>query len=756
MSIIPPATRREGTRPALVCFLHLRWDSVFQRPQQVMSRFAAERDVVIFEEPEPGEDAHLRSRICTRTGVRVVTPVLPAGSSADAQRALLDDLLARLGPASAWYYTPMARAFSAHVPWRAIAFDCMDDLASFRFAPPDMAQREAELMAASDVVFTGGASLHAARRDRHDNIHCLPSGVDLAHFMTARDALPEPADQSALPRPVLGYFGVIDERLDMSLLAEVAARRPGWSIVMVGPVAKLTPQELPDAPNIHWMGGRDYAALPAYLAHWDVALMPFALNEATRFISPTKAPEYLAGGRRVVSTRIVDVQRRFAGMSAVTVVDGAEAFVAACDAAMRRQDVSDFTEVDDLLATISWEGIHRRMSALLRDSEMEGLAAPAVSTGRARLADHLVVGAGFAGSVVAERLARAGRRVTVIDRRPHIAGNAFDEHDAAGVLVHRYGPHIFHTNSDEVLSYLSRFTAWRAYEHRVLAQVGQELLPMPVNRTTLNCIFGLRMSTEAEAKAFLASLAQPMDRVASARDFVVASIGEQLYETFFRGYSLKQWGVDPSRLDASVTARVPARTSDDDRYFLDRHQCMPLKGYARMFENILDHDNITVLTGTDYRAVAREAVGHTVFTGPIDAFFGHQLGELPYRSLVFEHMTVEGDLVQPVGTINYPGLETPYTRCTEFKHLTGQRHARTSLCRERSSAEGEPYYPVPAAANQALYRQYRALGDADLSVTFLGRLGTYQYMNMDQVVGQALRTANRLLAGAVPVTAAAE
>jgi UDP-galactopyranose mutase len=743
--------RRGVARPALVCFSHLRWNSVFQRPQQLMSRFARQRDVFFFEEPEQGEGLpRLRLSTCPSTGVHVATPILPASAGPEQIRRLLDRLLAEVGPASAWYYTPMARAFSAHAPWRAAAFDCMDDLARFRFAPPDMAAREAELLSAVDVAFTGGASLHAARRHLHRNIHCLQSGVDLAHFMTARDDLAEPADQAHLPGPIIGYFGVIDERLDMALLADVAARRPDWTIVMVGPVAKLAPDELPAAANIHWLGGREYRTLPAYLAHWDVAMMPFALNEATRFISPTKAPEYLAGGKRVVSTRIVDVVKRFDGMPAVSVVDDAAGFVAACEAAMAREDApdgegGDFEEVDDLLATISWDGIQHRMASLLEEAEGKRLPGPATLRG-ASLADDLIVGAGFAGSVIAERLARAGRRVTVIDRRPHIAGNAYDEVDDAGILVHRYGPHIFHTNSDMVLNYLSRFTKWRPYEHRVLAKVGAALLPMPINRTTLNRVFGVTLSSEEEAEAFLQRLAKPVETVASARDFVVSSVGPHLYEMFFRGYTLKQWGVDPSELDASVTARVPTRTSTDDRYFLDRHQCMPRAGYTRMFENILDHDNITVLTATEYRALATERVARTVFTGPIDEFYDWRLGPLPYRSLVFEHTTVDSEFVQPVATVNYPGLETPYTRCTEFKHLTGQRHRQTSLCRERSSAEGEPYYPVPAPANRQLYRQYRDLAETERSVVFLGRLGTYQYMNMDQVVAQALRTAERLLA----------
>lgn len=744
-------------RPSLICFSHLRWDSVFQRPHHVMSRFALERPVFFFEEPEPTEDAlpSLRLRICPRTNVRVVTPLLPEGTKPGTLSRLLDDLLRQTGPASAWYYTPMARAFSDHVAWRTVVFDCMDDLAAFRFAPPEMARLEQDLMQAARVVFTGGTSLYEARRHRHSNIHCLPSGVDIAHFMTARDVLPDPEDQRRIPRPILGYFGVIDERLDMRLLAEMAALRPDWSFVLVGPVAKLRPEELPKAANIHLLGARDYTMLPAYLAQWDVALMPFAINEATRYISPTKAPEYLAGGRRVVSTRIADVVRRFEGMSAVAIADDAASSVAACEAAMQRCDISDFTEVDDLLATISWDGIQGRMATLLAQAEAPRLVCPAMRTDRAPIADTLVVGAGFAGSVMAERLASAGQRVMVVDRRPHIAGNAFDEHDAAGLLVHRYGPHIFHTNSDEVFRYLSRFTAWRPYEHRVLAQLGAAHVPMPINRTTLNHIFQTSLTDDAETEAFLRSLAERVEHVSSARDFVVASVGTVLYEMLFRGYSLKQWGVDPAALDKSVTARVPARTNDDDRYFTDTYQALPLHGYTRMFENMLDHRNITVVTGVDYNDLPRGAAPHTVFTGPVDAYFGHRYGKLPYRSLVFEHETLPSAFVQPVGTINYPGLDTPYTRCTEFKHLTGQVHAMTSICRERSSDTGEPYYPVPNPANRALYKTYEALADAEQNVTFLGRLGTYRYLNMDQVVGQALAAARRLLAPASVTTAAA-
>ncbi|MDB5416535.1 MAG: UDP-galactopyranose mutase, partial [Rubritepida sp.] len=529
-------------------------------------------------------------------------------------------------------------------------------------------------------------------------------------------------------------------------IARMAELRPDWHFAMIGPVAKLTPEELPQAPNIHWLGPKAYADLPRYLAHWDVALMPFALNEATRFISPTKAPEYLAGGCRVISTPVADVLRRFEGVEAVAIASDAEGFVAAAEKAMARSDRSDFAEVKDLLAASSWDSIASRMASLLEAQEHgQSLASPAVHSRPVPIADYLVVGAGFAGTVMAERLASSGSKVLVVDRRPHVAGNAFDEHDAAGLLIHRYGPHIFHTNSDEVLAYLSRFTEWRPYEHRVLARVEAGLVPMPINRTTLNSVFGASMTTDAQAQEFLKQLAHPVQDIRSARDFVISSVGPVLYDMFFKGYTIKQWGVDPSELDRSVTARVPTRTSDDDRYFQDRHQCMPLHGYTRMFENMLDHDNITVMTGTEYKDIPAGRFGHMVFTGPLDEYFGHRFGPLPYRSLRFEHETLPVEFAQPVATINFPGLETPFTRCTEFKRLTGQTHRYTSVCRETSSAEGDPYYPVPNPANQALYKRYEAEADVERGVTFLGRLGTYRYLNMDQVVGQALAMSRRLL-----------
>lgn len=366
--------------------------------------------------------------------------------------------------------------------------------------------------------------------------------------------------------------------------------------------------------------------------------------------------------------------------------------------------------------------------------------------GRRRGFDYLIVGAGFAGSVLAERLAAGlGKRVLVVDRRPHIGGNAYDFHDDAGVLIHRYGPHIFHTNAQRIVDYLSNFTQWRPYEHRVLAQVGEQQVPIPINMTTLNALYGLQLRTEEEAAAFLASRAEPVAEIRTSEDVVINQVGRELYETFFRGYTRKQWGLDPSQLDKSVTSRVPTRTNDDDRYFTDTFQQMPLHGYTRMFERMLDHPNIKVMLNTDYREIRDELdYDQLVYCGPIDEYFYYCYGKLPYRSLKFEHSTVDQEQFQAVATVNYPAEEVAYTRITEYKHLTGQQHPKTSITHEYPSAEGDPYYPIPRAENAELYRRYERLAAETPNVTFLGRLGTYKYYNMDLVVGQALALYKRI------------
>jgi UDP-galactopyranose mutase len=365
--------------------------------------------------------------------------------------------------------------------------------------------------------------------------------------------------------------------------------------------------------------------------------------------------------------------------------------------------------------------------------------------------DTLIVGAGYAGSVLAERLTEErGHRVLVIDRRDHIAGNAYDYFDEHGVLVHRYGPHIFHTNSQKVVDYLSRFTDWRPYEHRVLARVDGKFVPMPINRTTINELYGLALTTDEEVATFLEARAEPVEYIRTSEDVVVAKVGRELYEKFFRGYTRKQWQRDPSQLHSSVCARIPIRTNTDDRYFTDSFQNMPAEGYTDMFRRILDNDLIDVRLETSFDEVKDEVeYGHLVYTGPVDGFFDYRFGALPYRSLEFELRTTEtpdGGYLQPSASVNEPSEEVPYTRTTEFRWMTGQeRHDHTTVAVEYPRSEGDPYYPIPNDETRALYKQYEALADELPDVTFVGRLARYQYLNMDQVVGQALSVAEKLI-----------
>ncbi len=361
--------------------------------------------------------------------------------------------------------------------------------------------------------------------------------------------------------------------------------------------------------------------------------------------------------------------------------------------------------------------------------------------------DYLIVGAGFAGAVCARQLADAGRRVLLIDQRSQIGGNAADQLDAQGIRIHPHGPHIFHTNSERVFQYLSRFTGWRPYVHRVLAEVQGQLLPLPINRNTLNRLYGLQLD-EAGAQALLARVRLPRERLLTSEDVVLASVGSDLCEKFFRGYTRKQWGLDLSELSAGVAARIPTRSNDDDRYFTDRWQCMPADGYSALFSRLLRHPGICLQLGTAFAGLRGLGLAHhTVYTGAVDAYFGHALGHLPYRSLRFEHQHLGGVAqYQPCATVNYPNRHA-YTRITEFKHLTGQVAPGTSIVREYPQAEGEPYYPIPRADNEALYQRYAALAEAEAGVSFVGRLAQYRYYNMDQVVAAALKLSAGLLAG---------
>jgi UDP-galactopyranose mutase len=358
--------------------------------------------------------------------------------------------------------------------------------------------------------------------------------------------------------------------------------------------------------------------------------------------------------------------------------------------------------------------------------------------------DYLIVGAGFAGAVLAERLANAaGKKILLVDKRNHIGGNTFDHYNKDGLLVHKYGPHIFHTNSREVYDYLGRFTTWRPYEHRVLASVDGMLVPLPINLNTINSLYGLRLNS-SEIDAFLSSRAEKKDHILTSEDVVVNKVGRDLYEKFFRGYTKKQWDLDPSELDASVTARIPTRSNRDDRYFTDTYQGMPLHGYSRLFERMLDHPNIKIMLNTDYKEI-EDVIPHKqmIYTGPIDYFYDHCFGKLPYRSIDFVFETHESERFQSTGTINFPN-EHPYTRVTEFKYLTGQQHPKTTVVYEYPTAEGDPYYPVPRPENAELYRKYQLLTKETANVYFTGRLATYKYYNMDQVVAQSLTLFKRM------------
>ncbi len=359
--------------------------------------------------------------------------------------------------------------------------------------------------------------------------------------------------------------------------------------------------------------------------------------------------------------------------------------------------------------------------------------------------DILIVGAGFAGSVTARILAEAGMKVNVIDKRSHIGGNAYDKTDSHGVLIHPYGPHIFHTNAKRIIEWLSRYTTWRFYEHRVLADVGGQLLPIPINRTTLNALYGETLD-EKGAAAWFDRAREPRDPIRTSEDVVLNSVGPDLCEKFFRGYTRKQWGLDLSDLSAGVAARIPTRTNDDDRYFTDTYQFMPSAGYTEMFRRMLEHANISLQLNTDYFAIRNTIQpNHTIYTGPIDAFFDYCYGKLPYRSLSFQHEHLPTTpQYQKVGTVNYPN-DFAYTRITEFKHLTGQSHTGTSLVREYPQAEGDPYYPIPRPDNEVLFQRYEQLAKMRTDITFVGRLAQYRYYNMDQVVGAAIAAAESLL-----------
>jgi UDP-galactopyranose mutase len=796
----------------IIVHCHLRWDWVWQRPQQFLSRLSKTRRILFVETHAP--DPSLVSPLAelkpveNYPNITVLSIRFPLwrwhdGAYVDHERqslvkaALRGPLAGQFDRALQWFYDPMAvTAFAGQLDEVAIVYDCMDELSKFRGAPPQIVERESLLLSKADLVFTGGRKMWESRSARHSNCHFYGCGVDIEHFGAARkDATVVPADIAALRKPVLGYFGVVDERIDYELLAMLADANPEWSVVMIGPTAKVDPNTFPQRRNLHWLGGRKYSELPAYVKAFDLCLMPFALNEATESINPTKALEYMASGRMIVSSAVPDVVSNFG--SVVKIADSREQFVALCHECLANSDSAAIQAGLQMASENSWDFIVSRLEhhieevlARKRQKTEPSAEANGHHNGRANglthrngqmhhtgngngdnghvngangdprhsedtkldantdvafphiapinFFDYLIVGAGYAGSVLAERLARgSGKQVLLVDRRPHIGGNAYDHYDAAGILVHKYGPHIFHTNSKEVFDYLTHFTPWRNYQHRVLAHVDGQLVPIPINLDTINTLYGLNLNS-LQMDEFLASRAEKRDPIRTSEDVVVNKVGKELYEKFFRNYSRKAWGLDPSELDAQVTARVPTRTNRDARYFTDTYQAMPKHGFTHMFGTMLDHPNIKLLLSADYHEV-KDAVRYRelIFTGPIDEYFDYRFGKLPYRCLSFTHETLNQPQFQPVAVVNYPN-EYAFTRITEFKHLTGQEHPKTSIVYEYPQAEGDPYYPIPRAENAELYKRYQALADATPDVHFVGRLATYRYYNMDQVTAQAL------------------
>jgi UDP-galactopyranose mutase len=354
--------------------------------------------------------------------------------------------------------------------------------------------------------------------------------------------------------------------------------------------------------------------------------------------------------------------------------------------------------------------------------------------------DFLIVGAGFAGSVMAERIAsQLNKKVLIVEKRNHIGGNAYDEYDENGILVHRYGPHIFHTNIEMVYKYLSHFTEWIPYEHKVLASLNNQLYPIPINRLTLNKLYNLNLETETDVEKYYDSVKESRNPILNSEDIIINKVGYDLFEKFFKHYTTKQWNLEPKELAPSVCGRIPARKNDDCRYFTDKYQVMPKDGYTKMFEKILAHKNIEVVLNTDYKKLLNDfKFDKMIYTGPIDYFFDYEFGKLPYRSIRFEYKNYKQNLIQNSAVINFVEKEIDFSRVTEYKHLTGQKLDTTTVSYEYFQENGEPYYPIPTIENNLVAKKYSKLSAKFQSIIFLGRLAEYQYYNMDQVVANTL------------------
>ncbi len=351
--------------------------------------------------------------------------------------------------------------------------------------------------------------------------------------------------------------------------------------------------------------------------------------------------------------------------------------------------------------------------------------------------DYLIIGMGFSGITLANKLANDGNKILIIDKRNHIGGNSYDYYNIDGILIHKYGPHIFHTNSEQIWEYLSQFTSWYFYTHKVLAQVDNIKVPIPINKTTINKLYGLALNEE-EMQKFYDNVKISISEIKNSQDVVLSKVGKDLYEKFFKNYTKKQWDLYPSELGPEVTSRIPIRVNDDDRYFTDKYQGLPLDGYTIMFEKMLNSKNIHIKLNTNYNdTINKIKFNKMIYTGPIDEYFGYKFGKLPYRSLDFKFETFEKEKFQEIGVINYPN-EFDFTRITEFKYLTGQTHKKTTIVKEYSKSDGDPYYPIPKSEYKLLYKKYEELAKNEKNVYFVGRLATYKYYNMDQCVAVAL------------------
>ena len=361
--------------------------------------------------------------------------------------------------------------------------------------------------------------------------------------------------------------------------------------------------------------------------------------------------------------------------------------------------------------------------------------------------DFFIVGTGFAGSVMAERIAsQLDKKVLLVEKRNHIAGNAYDEYDENGILVHRYGPHIFHTNSKSIFNYLSKFTDWRKYEHEVLAFYKNDYFPIPINRITLNKIYNLSLQTDDEAKNFFSSVREKRYPILNSEDVIVNQVGTELYKIFFEDYTYKQWNKYPIELSSSVCGRIPVRLNNDCRYFTDKYQFMPMNGYTKLFERMLSHKNIEVIFNTDYKNIIAEiSFDKMIYTGPIDDFFDYAYGKLPYRSIRFEFENHDSEYYQKCAQVNYVEKSVKYTRVVEHKFLSGQMAAKTTISREYPQFNGEPFYPILTEENRSIFKRYELETAKQKNVVFCGRLAEYQYYNMDQVVANTLKKFEQMI-----------